>query len=185
MENDGDVGARLRRLRQGRRLSLRALADRAGVTAGALSLIENGKTSPSVSTLKKILAPLNLTLGTFFAADRPPEAGFVIRRNRLVNVASGEGLRYLTLPGSNKDRALQIMHESYAPGADTGSDPYSHAGEEAGICIAGAIEITVAGRTETLRPGDAYYFPSTVPHRWRNTGRTSARLISACTPPSF
>lgn len=184
-ETDSDVGARLRRLRQARRLSLRALADRAGVTAGALSLIENGKTSPSVSTLKKILAPLRLTLGSFFAADRPAEAGFVIRRSRLVNVASGEGLRYLALPGLNADRALQVMHESYAPGADTGREPYSHAGEEAGFCISGTIEITVAGRSEILRPGDAYSFPSTLPHRWRNTGRTAARLISACTPPSF
>jgi transcriptional regulator with XRE-family HTH domain len=180
-----EVGGRVRQLRQGRGLSLRTLATRAGVTAGALSLIENGRSSPSVSTLKKILTPLNLTLGAFFAADRPLESGFVVRRNRLVNVASGKGLRYLALPGLNKERALQIMHETYAPGADTGGEPYSHAGEEAGFCVAGTIAITVAGRTEILRPGDAYYFPSTLPHRWRNTGRTPARLISSCTPPSF
>lgn len=180
-----DVGGRLRALRQARGLSLRALAGSAGVTAGALSLIENGRSSPSVSTLKKILTPLHLTLGAFFAAGQPVEAGFVIRRDRLVNVATGRGLQYLALPGHHKDRSLQIMHESYAPGADTGPEPYSHAGEEAGICIAGTIEVTVAGRVERLRPGDAFYFPSSLPHRWRNSGRTAARLISACTPPSF
>jgi len=185
IEKDGDMGAHLRRLRQGRRLSLRALAERSGVTAGALSLIENNKISPSVSTLKKILVPFNLTLGAFFAADRPAETGFVIRSNRLVNVASGDGLRYLTFPDLNKNCALHVMHEIYAPGADTGPEPYSHAGEEAGFCVAGLIEITVAGQTETLQPGDAFYFSSTLPHRWRNAGQEEARLISACTPPSF
>jgi mannose-6-phosphate isomerase-like protein (cupin superfamily) len=77
------------------------------------------------------------------------------------------------------------MHEIYAPGADTGPELYSHAGEEAGFCITGTIEVTVDGRAEVLRPGDAFYFSSSLPHRWRNVGGTSARMISACTPPTF
>lgn len=182
-----DVGPRLRRLRTERGLSLRALATRAGVTAGALSLIENGKNSPSVGTLKKILTAMDLTLGQFFVSDAAPDVGpgVVIRSARLVNVATGPGLRYLALPGPHTDRAIQIMDETYAPGADTGPDPYSHAGEEGGFCVAGTIEVTVDGRAEILRPGDAFYFPSSSPHRWRNIGRTAARMISACTPPSF
>ena len=187
VDRDADMGLRLRLLRKGMGWSLRALADRAEVTAGALSLIENGRTSPSVSTLKKILSPLNLTLAEFFASGQMPgEApGVVIRGASLVNVAAGAGLRYLALPGHHKDRAIQIMDETYAPGADTGPDAYSHAGEEAGFCVTGTIEVTVAGRTEVLRPGDAYYFRSNLPHRWRNPGKVPARLFSACTPPSF
>ncbi len=184
---DDGLGARLRVLRTGRGLSLRALAERSGVTAGALSLIENGKNSPSVSTLKKVLSALELTLADFFTggqADREV-ACVVVPGSRLVNVASGRGLQYLSLPGPRDGRVIQVMHEVYSPGADTGPELYSHVGEEAGFCVSGTIEVTVDGRAEVLKPGDAFYFSSNLPHRWRNIGGTTARMISACTPPSF
>lgn len=186
LESDVDLGARLRELRLARALSLRALAEQAGVTASALSQIENGKNSPSVSTLKKILAALGTTLGEFFAQeDANGGSAFVFPASRLVNVASGEGLRYLSLPGPGAGRALQIMDENYAPEADTGPELYSHSGEEGGICIAGQIELTVGSRQQVLEAGDAFYFSSAQLHRWRNVGPTLARMISACTPPSF
>jgi len=186
-EAENELGARLRALRAGRGLSLRALSTRSGVTAGALSLIENSRNSPSVSTLKKVLAALDLTLGEFFADGQPAAGpgGVVIRARQLVNVATGPGLQYLLPPGPGDGRAIQIMHEIYAPGADTGPELYTHAGEEAGFCVAGAVEVTVDGRRELLRPGDAFYFSSDLPHRWRNAGGVGARMITACTPPTF
>lgn len=182
-----DVGQQLRTLRQSKGLTLRALARQSEVTAAALSQIENGKTSPSVSTLKKVLAAMDTTLGQFFSDDghSGQDVGYVIPARRLVNVASGPGLRYLTPPGAGRGKSIQIMHEIYEPSADTGQRPYVHEGEEAGFCIAGLIEVTVAGRREILRPGDAYCFAASLPHRWRNAGKGRARMISACTPPSF
>ena len=185
-ELEADVGALLRELRTARGLSLRALAEASGVTASGLSQIENGRNSPSVSTLKKILAALGTTLGEFFTPVEAAAAGSCIFRARqLVNVASGRGLRYLALPGASAARTLQIMDENYTAGADTGPESYTHAGEEGGICIAGSIELTVSDRREVLGPGDGFYFSSALPHRWRNVGRTAARMISACSPPSF
>jgi transcriptional regulator with XRE-family HTH domain len=185
-DTETSVGARLRELRTSRGLSLRALAESSGVTASALSQIENDKNSPSVSTLKKILGALGTTLGEFFAHEEPvEESGFVFKAVQMVNVASGRGLEYLSLPGTGAGRALQIMDEHYAPASDTGPELYTHAGEEGGICIAGTIELTVNGRRETLGPGDGFYFSSALPHRWRNVGKSPARMISACTPPSF
>ena len=183
---DLEVGSRLRELRTAGGLSLRALAGACGVTASALSQIENGKNSPSVGTLKKILAAMDTTLGEFFATgEEAVESSFVFRSETLVNVATGLGLEYLSLPGAAAGRAIQIMDEHYETGADTGSELYSHAGEEGGVCIAGRIELTVNGRCEILEPGDAFYFSSALPHRWRSVGRRPARMISACTPPSF
>jgi len=185
-ESDLQVGKRLRALRTTNRLSLRALADASGVTASALSQIENGKNSPSVSTLKKILAPLGATLGEFFAqGEEISEPSVVYPAQSLVNVATGSNLTYLALPGVSSGRTIQIMDERYEEGADTGPELYSHAGEECGVCIEGRIELTVNGRSEVLEPGDAFYFPSTLPHRWRNVGKGSARMIAANTPPTF
>jgi len=182
-----DVGPRLHALRQSRGLSLRALAALAAVTPAALSQIENGKNSPSVSTLKKVLAALGTTLGEFFAEEdaKGSASSFVVPAARLVNTAPGRGLKFMGLPGPQAGRALQILFETYAPGSDTGPEPYAHAGEEAGFCVAGTVEITVGGKREILRAGDAYYYRSTLPHRWRNTGKVPAKVVSACTPPTF
>ncbi|MBI3830278.1 MAG: cupin domain-containing protein [Planctomycetes bacterium] len=186
-EHGADVSTQLRQLRESRGLSLRALATLAGVTPAALSQIENGKNSPSVSTLKKVLSALGTTLGEFFSAQERPGDGesFVYRSGQLVDLSTGQGLKFLGLPGPAPGRALQVLFETYAPGADTGAEPYAHPGEEAGFCVAGTVEVTVNGRREILGPGDGYYYASTLPHRWRNIGNVPARVISVCTPPTF
>ena len=61
--------------------------------------------------------------------------------------------------------------ETYEPGADTGSDMLRHVGEEGGVVVSGKVEVTIGGQTRVLGPGDAYYFASAVPHRFRNRGR--------------
>ena len=187
-ESEKVIGHRLRALRVSRGLSLRAVAARVGITPGALSQIENGRNDPSLATLKKILSTLGSTLAEFFAGDgRSSErSSFVYRSRDLIDVAKASGLKFLTLPPApSAGRAMQIMFETYAPGADTGPESYSHAGEEGGFCIAGSVEITVDGRREVLGPGDAYYYPSSLPHRWRNIGNVPATVISACSPPTF
>ena len=42
-----------------------------------------------------------------------------------------------------------------------------------------------SGETRVLNPGDAYYFTSAIPHRFRNTGSEACEIISASTPPTF
>ena len=185
--DNSELGLRLRFLRTSRGLSLRAAADLAGIAAAALSQIETGKNSPSVSTLKKVLWAVGVSLGEFFAsAEKTGEAGgFVFRTSELVSLARSPGIRFLSLPGPSKARAIEFLHETYAPGADTGAEAYSHDGEEGGFCMSGSVEITVAGRREVLGPGDGYYYASKLPHRWRNIGRVPAVVVSGCTPPTF
>jgi mannose-6-phosphate isomerase-like protein (cupin superfamily) len=60
-----------------------------------------------------------------------------------------------------------------------------HQGEEGGVVVRGRIELTIGGESRVLGPGDAYYFTSAVPHRFRNTGNEPCEIISASTPPTF
>jgi mannose-6-phosphate isomerase-like protein (cupin superfamily) len=53
------------------------------------------------------------------------------------------------------------------------------------VIIQGQVEITVGERVQVLGPGEAYYFESRTPHRFRNIGKDIAILISANTPASF
>ena len=78
-----------------------------------------------------------------------------------------------------------MIHERYAPGADTGRAMLSHEAEECGVVIQGQMELTVGNQRKLMGPGEAYYFDSRLPHRFRNTSDEDCVVISACTPPSF
>lgn len=181
---DIDIGARLKTVRNLHRLSQRELARRAGVANAAISLIEANRVNPSVGVLKRILDGIPIGLSEFFALDPTAPAKVFYRANELTEIGRG-GISFRQVGEELKDRALQILRETYQPGADTGRVPLQHDGEEGGIVISGRLEITVGAERRILGPGEAYYFDSRTPHRFRNPGREPCEVVSACTPPSF
>jgi len=179
-----DVGAHLRAVRTMYGLSQRELAKRAGVTNGLISLIEQNRVSPSVSSLKKVLDGIPMSLAEFFTLDLPASPKVFFKGEELTDI--GDRSVSLRLVAARRpNRAMAIMHERYAAGADTGADMLRHQGEEGGVVVRGRIELTVGGESRVLGPGDAYYFTSAIPHRFRNTGPEPCEIISASTPPTF
>ncbi|GAA6191879.1 hypothetical protein NBRC116597_17980 [Phaeobacter sp. NW0010-22] len=85
--------------------------------------------------------------------------------------------------GDAKLHGLQILHERYEAGADTGSTMIEHESNEGGIVVTGELEVTVGDESQVLKAGDAYLFNSREPHRFRNISDRPAEVISACTPP--
>jgi transcriptional regulator with XRE-family HTH domain len=179
-----DVGARLRTLREKHELSQRELAKRAGVSNAIISLIEQNRTSPSVGSLKKVLDGLPISLAEFFAMELPSRPQLFFEAAELVEIAGGR-ISYRQVGRNLEGRALQILHERYAKGADTGEVMLRHESEEGGVVIRGRMEVTVGDQRRVLGPGDAYYFDSRIPHRFRNVGDEECEVVSACTPPSF
>ena len=179
-----DVGAHLRAVRTIYGLSQRELAKRAGVTNGLISLIEQNRVSPSVSSLKKVLDGIPMSIAEFFTLDLSASPQVFYRSDELTDLGDGSvALRLVAARRAN--RAMSVMHERYAPGADTGADMLRHEGEEGGVVVRGRVELTVGGETRVLGPGDAYYFTSAIPHRFRNTGSEPCEIVSASTPPTF
>jgi transcriptional regulator with XRE-family HTH domain len=181
---DFDMGERLRELRERYGLSQRALATRADVTNGMISMIEKNRTSPSVATLKKILDGFPMSLAEFFAVGQPEQPKIFFSAEELVEIAGGP-VSYRQVGSNLRGKAIQLIHERLMPGADTGAEMLRHEAEEGGIVIRGEMELTVGLQTRVLRAGDAYYFDSRVPHRFRNLGATPCEVVSACSPPSF
>lgn len=184
MEEAFDVGARLKQLRLSRGLSQRELAKRAGVTNSTISLVEQNNVSPSVSSLKKILDALPVSISAFFAGDEPSQPQPFYRRDELTDIGDGR-LSWRLVAARRPDRRMSIIHERYPPGADSGEEMLEHDGEEGGVVISGQIEITVNGEVGVLGAGDAYYFDSRLPHRFRNPGDEECVIVSASTPPTF
>lgn len=182
-----DIGHRLKMIREERGMSQRELATKAGLTNGTISLIEKNKTSPSVASLKSLLDAIPISMAEFFSTLEEAEAPKVFyRHNEFTEIAPSTAdqvsLRQL---GRAELHSLQVLYETYPMGADTGPELISHEGEEAGVVIAGEIEVTVDTSVCVLCPGDGYLFDSRLPHRFRNIGTETCVVVSACTPPSF
>lgn len=176
---------RLRYVRRRYGLSQRELAKRAGVTNGAISLIEQSRVSPSVGSLTKLLECIPMSLAEFFTFDLCEGAAIVSRRDEMPNL--GDASIEFYLAGANlRDRNMCILREVYQPLADTGPEMLAHAGHEGGVVVSGQLELTVDGTTWLLDPGDSYYFESRFPHRFRNPSANEVcELVSANSPPTF
>lgn len=179
-----DAGERLRAIRELYGLSQRALAKKAGVTNGMISMIEQNRNSPSLATLKKILEAIPISFSEFFSTDRDEHQQIVFKAEDLVEIGSA-GFSFKQVGNDLTNKAMQILHERIEPGADSGAEMLRHDSEEAGVVTKGVLELTVGGDTYVLTPGDAYYFDSRIPHRYRNIGKEEAEVVSACSPPTL
>lgn len=179
-----DVGARLRAIRQMHGLSQRELARRAGVTNGLVSLVEMNRVSPSVSSLKKLLDGIPMSLAEFFTGDFNQRTPVFYGVEDLLELGN-EAVSLKLVAATRSNRQMTLLHERYEPGAATGDEMLTHRGEEGGVVVRGRIEVTVGGESRVLGAGEAYYFASNLPHRFRNPGREVCEIISCSTPPSF
>lgn len=182
-----DLGSRLRAVRKMHGLSQRRLADKAGLTNGTISLIEQNKISPSVGSLKKVLDGIPMSLADFFTLEMAPKGRIFFAADDLVEIAElADGtISYRQVGRDMTRRAVQILHERYAAGSDTGEVMLRHDSEEGGVVVRGRLEVIVGDQRRVLGPGDAYYFDSRLPHRFRNPGDEECEVVSACSPPSF
>src|SRR5512143_782493 len=87
-----DVASRLRQLREAQHVSMRGLARQSGLSANALSMIERGRTSPSVSTLYKLADALGVSITEFFGQQPAKQDVLLIRRDERTRVPFTRGL---------------------------------------------------------------------------------------------
>lgn len=181
-----DIGARLQWVRKTKGLSQRELAKRVGVTNSTISLIEQNKVSPSVSSLKKVLDGIPISLADFFTLD--VDAGPIDNPFYALSEQPDVGnndIHYFLVGQRRPQRQMCVLREVMPPGSDTGESMLNHEGEEGGVVVQGQVEVTVGERVRVLGPGEAYYFVSRTPHRFRNVGEGDAIIVSANTPASF
>ncbi len=183
-EDDLDVGARLRAVRKRAELSQRALAKKVGVPNSTISLIESGKTNPSVSALRRILDGIPVGMSEFFALQPETEVKVFFKADELTEIGKGK-VSLRQVGKSLAGKSLMLLYETYEVGADTGRAMYGHEAEEGGIVISGRVEISVGAQRKILGPGDAYYFDSRMPHRFCQVGSETCVVVSACMPTTF
>lgn len=169
------VGLRLRMLREQRNLSLRALADRCGLSINAISLIERGENSPTVSSLHILATALGVKITEIFEEEHD-EAVVFVKRNQRLNT-EGNGLVMESLGIGLHNQRLEPFMVTIDPGAGDTGDMVVHPGQEFVYCMTGEIMYQIGSRMYRLTPGDSLLFEATQPHSFRNEGETPATVM--------
>lgn len=180
---DGAVGPRLRQLRDQKGLSARQVADLAGVSPAYLSRLENGRVSPTVATLARLVSAMGETMATLFQETPGPEE-VVVRRDARHLMRSRGVLDSQVTPGWAK--RLEILESLVEPGQGSSSRLHTHAGdEECVLVLEGELDLYLGDDRHHLRTGDSATFGCRTPHRWRNPSTEPSRVLWIITPASY
>jgi transcriptional regulator with XRE-family HTH domain len=184
---DHRVGLELKQLRKAKAMTIAELALATGLSAGYLSQVERGISSPSVKALHTLSRALGVTVSWFFSpetGDRDDLRDLVVRAGARRTLTFANGIRDELL-SPNLGRRIELLRSVFPPGASSGSEPYVHRGEEAGVIVAGELKLWVGDKVLLLKEGDSFAFSSDEPHRYANPGETETVVLWAITPPSY
>ena len=179
------VGQRLRSIRKARKLSIRALAERSDLSVNTLSLIENGKTSPSVSTLYQLARGLKVPITIFFDSDPPNRKVVYQKASERKQIIFSQG-QMESLGAGLSGLGSEPFITTLEPDATSGNAPIIYAGREFIYCLEGQITYTIGDEIYPLDPGDSLILAAYTPHSWRNSAPTNSRaLLVLCPDDSF
>lgn len=169
---ESSVGERIRVIRQRRGLSLRALSAASGLSSNAISLIERGENSPTVSSLRQLANALEVPIVTFF--QEPTRQQVTLVRADQRSRSNATGMTIESLAAGLVEQRLEPFLVTVEPGAGGTAETYSHDGEEFIHCLQGQLEYRVGDRLYQLEPGDSLLFKATQIHSFRNPASSPA-----------
>jgi transcriptional regulator with XRE-family HTH domain len=176
----GALGAHLRKLRVKRGLSLAGVANQVGISVGFLSALERSHMSASVGTLRKLARFYHTNILEFF--EHGESNSRVVRPNQRKILEAGPGVCMELLAWGNTVMEPHLFRIA----ANCGSgESYSHEGEEFLYVLRGELDIALDDEEYRLKPGDSFYFESSMPHHWKNPGKSETWVLWVNTPPTF
>ena len=180
------LGEKLRHLRRKSGLTLKQLGDLTGCSESMLSKAERGHVVPSLDLLSRIGQQLGASVAGLFA-EAAEQSCFVYKEGERpmldlgTSTEDGRTVLERLIPYA-KGRQLNANLHVVPPGGGS-AGVLSHVGEEVGFVIEGYIEITVDNESHLVGPGGSFFFHSELPHRYRNIGSTTARIVWVNSPP--
>ncbi len=185
-----NVGEKIKRLRIEKGLSLKEMAERTGFSSALLSQVENHLVSPSLGTIIKIAKALGVAVGYFLDLGAG-EPYTIVRKNERRSVsrfASKDGVsygyRYESLGYGKKGRHMEPFFITLEPPTVKDLKLSVHEGEEFIFVLEGEMEVILGDHTDVLRPGDAIYYDSSIPHRVQCHGEKKTKILAVLYAPT-
>ena len=169
------VGQRIRELRTGQGLSLRALAALSNLSTNAISLIERGDNSPTVSSLHSLATALAVPITAFFEQQVD---GLVIHlKNNSRPASETAGVRMESLGNGLPNQQLEPFLMTIEPGGSSTSSQITHSGEELVYVLGGSLICRINEEEYKLEKGDSLLFLASQPHIYRNQTKKPAQIV--------
>ena len=178
MLDKAELGRRVKLERLSKSMTLKQVADAAGMSPTHISEIERGRTSPTVGALLRIARALGKS-ATYFVEEEQLPSVSVVRaheRNHHRVTESGEGVAdidYLTtgIP-AGRLRVVELRDVERSP-----MDCTRHPGEEIILVTEGQLKVTVDGTPYELSPGDCIQFRANLSHTVEKLGGETPRAL--------
>jgi transcriptional regulator with XRE-family HTH domain len=178
---DEVLGKKIREIRGVKGWTLKQLSEMSGLNINTLSLIENGKNSPSISTLQRLATAMDVPIKEFFEPADPmtpviftrlQERPQAISEKSIINNL-GKGLSSSTL-----EPFILTMQKH----ATSGGRALIHSGYEFVYCLSGNILYYIREEEYELSPGDSVLFSAQLSHHWENIYDGESQLLLVMTP---
>ncbi|MDR1356602.1 MAG: XRE family transcriptional regulator [Tannerellaceae bacterium] len=186
------IGAKIKTMREAKRLSPAEVAERSGLSVEQIGRIEDNVDFPSLAPLIKIARVLGVRLGTFL--DDQAELGPVVCRkndSREENTisfsnnsaASHKHMDYHSLSQDKSGRHMETFLIDVAPSGGADFIPSTHEGEEFIYVLEGIIEINYGQAAYVLEEGDSIYYDSIVAHHVHAYNGNRSKILGVVYTP--
>lgn len=202
-----DFGTKLRAKRQRQKMTLKQLSEKTGLSISLLSEIERGLAQPSMSSLKRIVQAMDLSMFNFIEEQtdqngnlgrptlqpkRPASPDAYTQDIVTVRAAKRKKLMYPGFPAlfelltPDLNRMIEILYGKFEPGFNSGPEPIKDPpGEKCAFIIKGCLEMKIGEKTVRLEEGDSIYYPGDAQVSLRVIGDKACHSILVVTPPTF
>lgn len=187
LEQREELGAKLRRRRRIKRLSLAEVSRRSGISVGMLSQVERGLSSPSLTSLVAICETLEMPIGWVFDETHKPSSGAVVRKaeRRRLNLQSTNGISKELL-SPDQIHEIQMLRIVIRPTGGSGMAPYNNpSGAKCGYVLSGRLGLRISGADYELEEGDSFAFDAKEMHKFWCAGEQPTEILWIVTPAVY
>lgn len=176
----------IRKIRKDKKISLRQLAEKSGLSVSFLSNLENGRVNITLSALRKIATALEVPVARLIADDSQ-EGVVIVKKDKRMNIVhhrspQGTVIQQFLTRSPSFDLEIVVIQLP----AGTSSESYkSHQGQEFTYVLEGEVVLCLNENVYQLKDGDMAYYDASIPHKWENRSGNQTEILVGATPASF
>ncbi|MGQ9646071.1 MAG: helix-turn-helix domain-containing protein [Thermodesulfobacteriota bacterium] len=167
-------GAKMKQLRQARKLSFENLANATGYSQRYLKDVEEGRVIPPVAAVIQISKALSVDSGSFLSAE---EKEATVKRRKESFYKRTQAYSYKTLTPDAEAKHMKAFLVTIDPRQDHKMVEYRHEGEEFIYVLKGEVEVRVGENINRLKKNETLHFNSGISHKLRNLSDDEAKLL--------
>ncbi|MEW6378560.1 MAG: response regulator [bacterium] len=171
------LGEKIKSIRKSKGIKIKQLSTRSGLTESSISMIENGKISPSITTINKIAMALSVHPIEFFEIEKHKKWILTRKgeREKLLFDNSDNKLEFLIK--DKKDYKNEIFISYLAANQKSFEEYITHEGFKFGYVLSGAVEVELGNEKVRVSEGDTIFFEAIIPHLWKSADNRESSTL--------